>query len=139
MKRWLLPILGSAGLTVGGYVHWCLYRHGYKFIPVIGKLFLLNVVASGAVAIGVLITRRWITELAGIGVAIGTLGAFVASRLPGGIFRFQEHGFQPDPQSAIAVVAEVLAIAVLAAAIVQDHRRPVFHVLSERAETKLKA
>jgi len=56
--------------------------------------------------------------LAGIGVAIGTLGAFVASRLPGGLFHFQERGFRSDPQSAVAVVAEAIAIGMLVAAIV---------------------
>jgi hypothetical protein len=112
-----LAIVGAAGLTVGGYVHWCLYRHGYRSIPVIGTLFLLNVIASAIVAIAVLVSRRLVTLLAGIGVAVGTLGAFVASRLPGGVFHFQERGFQPDPQSAVAVVAEVIAIAMLVASI----------------------
>ncbi len=50
-------------------------------------------------------------------MAIGTLGAFVASRLPGGLFHFQERGFRSDPQSAVAVVAEAIAIAMLVASI----------------------
>jgi uncharacterized membrane protein len=112
-----LAIMGAAGLTVGGYVHWCLYRHGYRSIPVIGTLFLLNVIASAVITIAVLVSRRLVTLLAGIGVAVGTLGAFVASRLPGGLFHFQERGFQPDPQSAVAVIAEAIAIAMLVAAI----------------------
>jgi hypothetical protein len=113
-------VLAAVGLITGGYVHWCLYRRGYRFIPVIGTLFLVNVVASAAAALALLAARRLVTELAGVGVAIGTLGAFVASRLPGGIFHFQERGFQPDPQSAIAVAAELIAIAMLVAAIAGD-------------------
>ena len=54
MRARLPAALGAVGLIVGGYVHWCLYRHGYRFIPVIGTLFLVNVVASGAAALALL-------------------------------------------------------------------------------------
>jgi len=118
------------GIAVGGYVHWCLYRHGYRFIPVIGPLFLANAVSSGVVAIVVLFGRRLVTRLAGIAVATGTLAAFVARPLPGGLFHFQARGFQPRPQSAVAVAAETAALALLVAVISGDRRQTLAGVSS---------
>jgi len=37
---------GAVSLAVGGFVHLCLYRHGYRAIPNIGPLFAANVLAN---------------------------------------------------------------------------------------------
>ena len=39
-------------VAAGGYVHFCLYRHGYRAIPKIGVGFLLQVVTSAVVVVG---------------------------------------------------------------------------------------
>jgi len=102
--------LAAAGLLTGAWVHLDLYRHGYRYIPTIGRLFLVNVIASTIVAVVVVLRLHWTTRIAAIGVAVSTLGAFGASRLPGGIFHFQERGWQPAPQTVEALVAELLVI-----------------------------
>ena len=59
---WTLPRLFSAAaggaIVVGGYVHYCLYRHGYRSIPKIGVGFLLQVLSSAVVAGALLIGRE---------------------------------------------------------------------------------
>ena len=46
-----LPTVVSALLILaGGYVHFCLYRHGYRFIPKIGFSFLLQSTSSALLA-----------------------------------------------------------------------------------------
>src|SRR4051794_10778564 len=51
--RWLS--IGAAGLIlVGGYVHYCLYRTGYRFIPKIGTSFVLQASTSVMMAVALL-------------------------------------------------------------------------------------
>src|SRR5579864_9749603 len=52
LDRWARALtLAAAGLiVVGGYEHFCLYRHGYRFIPKIGPSFVLQFTSSVAVA-----------------------------------------------------------------------------------------
>jgi len=121
-------------VATGGYVHFCLYRHGYRTIPKIGVGFLLQVVTS-AVVVGVLLAgphrvgrvahisdrlAGTLTELTAVALAGGTLAAFALTRLPGGLFNFQERGLQPSPQALIALVAEIGVLVVVAAWAVAD-------------------
>lgn len=119
VPRPLLPI-ASVALLAGGYTHLCLYRHGYRAIPTIGRLFALNVAASAVAAAIVLFRRELIARVVALGVALTTLGFFVASRLPGGVFRFQERGFQPSPQAAEALIAELVAVATIGLTFIWD-------------------
>jgi hypothetical protein len=142
-----LGIVTAALVAAGGYVHLCLYRHGYRTIPKIGVGFLLQVVTSAVVVVALLIgphrvarlaraahlTDRWagiLTGLTAAALAAGTLVAFALTRTPGGLFNFQERGLQPAPQALIALVAEAGALVVLGAWLLADYivrreRRPV--------------
>jgi hypothetical protein len=137
-SRRLIRGLGIATallVAAGGYVHFCLYRHGYRTIPNIGVGFLLQAVTSVAVGVALLVgpqrlarvmhvTDRVagaVTELAAAALAIGTLGAFALSRTPGGLFNFQERGLEPAPQALIALVAEIGVLVVVGASLVADH------------------
>jgi hypothetical protein len=132
-----LGVATAALVATGGYVHFCLYRHGYRTIPKIGVGFLLQVVTSAMVVVALLlgphrvarlaraahVTDRLagiLTELAAAALAIGTLAAFALSRTPGGLFNFQERGLQPSPQALIALVAEIGVLVVLGAWMVAD-------------------
>ena len=126
--------LGAAVLVAaGGYLHFCLYRNGYRTIPTIGTAFLLQVIASSLVALALVLPIHFAIRigrhrlrastgirLAGIGLSAGTLVAFLLSRLPGGIFNFEERGLQPAPQSLITLVAEGGAVLLLAAGLVLE-------------------
>jgi plastocyanin len=110
-----LRIVAAIALLVGGLVHLQLYFEGYRSIDKIGPSFLLNAIASGVVAAALGARRDWFVRLAGIGVAAGTIGAFIISRQGDGLFDFREHGLNPSPQATIALVVEIIAILTLAA------------------------
>jgi hypothetical protein len=117
-------------ILAGGYVHFCLYRRGYRFIPKIGVSFLLQS-ASSAILAGALLVRggrirlgrrsmalAQLTRLSAIGLSVGTLAALAVAHTPGGLFKFREIGLRPAPQTLIAIVVESLAVLLLAVAIV---------------------
>jgi hypothetical protein len=130
-----LGVVTAALVAAGGYVHFCLYRHGYRTIPKIGVGFLLQVLTSAIVVAALLVgphrvarmthvTDRLagaLTGLAAAALAAGTLAAFALTRTPGGLFNFQERGLQPAPQALIALVAEVGVLVALGAWLVADH------------------
>jgi len=129
-----LGVVTAALVITGGYVHLCLYRHGYRTIPKIGVGFLLQVVASVIVATALLVGPRRIarvthvsdrfagssTELAATLLAVGTLAAFALTRTPSGLFNFRERGLEPAPQALIALVAEAGTLLVLGAWLIAD-------------------
>ena len=106
----------AIALLVGGLVHLQLYFDGYRNLPDpnLGRSFIANGVASVVIAAALLVRRDALIRLAGIGLALSTLGAFAMSRRGDGIFGLRETGLNPSPQALIALVAEVAAIAALA-------------------------
>ena len=109
-----LPLAAAGLLAAGGWFHWCLYRHGYRYIPTIGPLFMLNALSSLAVAVLVAVRRELLVRVAGVILAGTSLAAFVASRTVG-LLAFRERGLQPAPQAPLVLAVEVLALVVLAA------------------------
>ncbi|MDQ1428682.1 MAG: hypothetical protein QOK39_2158 [Acidimicrobiaceae bacterium] len=126
-----LSVLAALLIVAGGYVHFCLYRHGYRFIPKIGVSFLLQFTSSAVLAGGLLVKghelrlgRRSValgqlTRLSAIGLSVGTLAALGLAHTPGGLFQFHEIGLRPAPQSLIAIVVEALATVVLVVAMLE--------------------
>jgi hypothetical protein len=120
--RWVVQ-LSALLIAAGGYIHLCLYRHGYRTIPKIGVGFLLTVIASGILVPALLVLRgraNRLIRLAGIALATGALVAFAISRTPAGLFNFREVGFQPSPQAALAVLTEGGALLLLLATLVME-------------------
>jgi plastocyanin len=115
-----LRITAAIALLVGGLIHLQLYFEGYRSIDKIGRGFLLNAIASGVVAAALACRREWFVKLAGIGIAAGTIGAFIVSRQGSGLFDFREHGFKPAPQAITALVVEIVAIVVLVATMLRS-------------------
>jgi hypothetical protein len=102
----------TATLGVSGYIHSELYLNGYRFIHVIGVLFLLQASASFALALVVLAGGPIYVRLGAAGAAAGALAGFALSRTVG-IFGFTERGWQPSPQSLLSVVAEIATLLLL--------------------------
>jgi predicted lipoprotein with Yx(FWY)xxD motif len=110
---------GAALLAATGGIHLDLYLTGYRTIPTIGWLFLLQVIAAFALAIalvlipGGLIPGRLIdgrlVAAAGALFAVGTLGGYLLS-LRVGLFGFRE---VRTTAGIVAGVIEVAAFAVL--------------------------
>ena len=106
----------AVAVLVGGLVHLQLYFDGYRSLPDpnLGRSFIANGVASVAIAAALLVRKDALLRLAGIGIALSTLGAFALSRTDRGIFGLRETGLNPSPQALIALIAEIATIAALA-------------------------
>ncbi|MFK0158265.1 hypothetical protein ACIQVK_40145 [Streptomyces sp. NPDC090493] len=117
-RRLLAPALRwatAATLAAGGYVHAQLYVDGYRYVHVIGPLFLLQAGASFALAVLLAAgTPPLLLRAAAAGVALGALGGFAASRTVG-VFGFTERGLQPAPQAGLSLLAETGTLVFLAA------------------------
>lgn len=99
----------SAALVVSGYVHADLYSNGYRYIHMIGPSFLIQASASFAIAALLLIGGPWTLRVVAALLAAGALVAFELSRTIG-IFGFTERGWQPSPQAAWSVAAEIATL-----------------------------
>jgi predicted lipoprotein with Yx(FWY)xxD motif len=88
-RRSWLGIAGAALLVASGAIHLDLYLTGYRTIPTIGPLFLLQVIAAFGLAAAILVTRSWLAEAAGALFAVSTLGGYLLS-LWVGLFGFTE-------------------------------------------------
>ena len=109
----LLRIAAAVSIVIGGLIHLDLYFDGYRAIPDIGRSFMLNAIASGVIAAVVAVRSEWYVRLAGIGIAVGTIIAFVLSRQGDGLFDFREQGLNPSPQAGLALFVEIAAIVLL--------------------------
>jgi plastocyanin len=108
VRLWL-RLAGAALLGATGAIHLDLYLTGYRHIPTIGWLFLLQVIAAFALAAAVLVLRGPAIAAAGAGFAIATLGGYLLS-LWVGLFGFQE---VRTTAGIVAGVVEIAAFAVL--------------------------
>ena len=111
-RSWQLLALRLAGaglLVVTGAIHLDLYLTGYRTIPTIGWLFLLQVIAAFVLAAGVLLGSR-LAAAAGALFALSTLGGYLLS-IWFGLFNFRE---VRTTAGIVAGVIEVAAFALLA-------------------------
>jgi multisubunit Na+/H+ antiporter MnhG subunit len=123
MTRATLRRLGAIAILAVGAVHLQQYFSGYRSIPTIGPLFLLNALGSGIVAIGLLAPMQRIRDpraaelttgvlaAAGLAIAAGSLGALFISET-GTLFGFSETGYRTV--IVLAIIAEALTILLLA-------------------------
>jgi len=105
-----LRLAGAGLLAAAGGIHLDLYLTGYRTIPTIGWLFLLQVIAAFALALAVLVTGSRLAAAAGAGFALATLGGYLLS-IWAGLFGFKE---VRTTAGIVAGVVEVAAFAVLA-------------------------
>jgi predicted lipoprotein with Yx(FWY)xxD motif len=110
---WRQPLLRVAGaglLAATAAIHLDLYLTGYKTIPTIGWLFLLQVIAGFALAAGVLATGNQVVSALGAGFVVSTLAGYLLS-IWVGLFGFTE---VRTTAGIVAGIIEVAAFAVLA-------------------------
>jgi predicted lipoprotein with Yx(FWY)xxD motif len=124
---WRTVLLGVAGaglLFAAGAIHLDLYLTGYRTIPTIGWLFLLQVIAAFALGLAVLaaggraVLAGRVAAAGGAGFALATLGGYLLSVWTG-LFGFRE---VRTTAGLTAGVIEVAAFAVLAALAVAPAR-----------------
>ena len=87
--RFGFRVAGAGLLAVTGAIHLDLYLTGYRSIPVIGWLFLLQVIAAFGLAVVVLVSGSRLAAGAGAGFAVSTLGGYLLSVWTG-LFGFKE-------------------------------------------------
>jgi predicted lipoprotein with Yx(FWY)xxD motif len=113
-RRSWFGIAGAALLVASGAIHLDLYLTGYRTIPTIGPLFLLQVIAAFVLAAAILITGNWVAEAAGALFAVSVLGGYLLS-LWVGLFGFTEVRTAAGIWAGIIDVAAFATLAVAAA------------------------
>jgi predicted lipoprotein with Yx(FWY)xxD motif len=110
-----LRVAGAGLLAATGAIHLDLYLTGYRSIPVIGWLFLLQVIAAFGLAAAVLVSGSRLAAAAGAGFALSTLGGYLLSVWIG-LFGFKEVRTTAGIVAGVIEVAAFAVLAVLAAA-----------------------
>jgi hypothetical protein len=118
-----LHVVATVAFAVGGlllvwsaYIHFHLWNEtdGYRSIPTIGPLFLLQSISGLVIGVGIVAVRRLFAALLGIGFALATLAGFLIS-VTHGLFGFQDSWLAPFAKQAFAIEVAAVAVLVLAA------------------------
>ena len=110
-----LRVAGAGLLAATGAIHLDLYLTGYRSIPTIGWLFLLQAITAVGLAAAVLATGSRLLAAAGAGFALATLGGYLLS-ISVGLFGFTEIRTTAGIAAGVIEVAAFAALAALAAA-----------------------
>ena len=118
-SSWLqqrLRVAGAVLLAVSAGIHLDLYLTGYRSIPTIGWLFLLQVIVGSALTVAALVTRTWLAAAASAVFALSTLSAYLLAVWIG-LFGFKEVRTRAGIAAGLIEVAAfaVLALAAIAA------------------------
>jgi hypothetical protein len=122
-SRRALALAADAAFLAGGLlivwsatIHFHLWdeTNGYRSIPTIGWLFLLQSIAGLVLGIGVVVVRRVWAAALGAGFALATIGGFLLS-VVNGLFGFQDSWLAPFATQAFAIEVAAGAVLCLAA------------------------
>jgi hypothetical protein len=125
----------TASFAVGGllllwsaYIHFHLWSEtgGYRSIPTIGPLFLLQSIAGLVIGLAVLAVRRLWAALIGIGFALATLAGFLLS-VAHGLFGFKDSWLAPFAQQAFGLEVAVVVVLALASGLCLAGTSPRAH------------
>jgi predicted lipoprotein with Yx(FWY)xxD motif len=105
-----LRVAGAGLLAATAAIHLDLYVTGYRTIPTIGWLFLLQVIAAFVLCAAVLASGSRLIAAAGAGFALSTLGGYLLTVWIG-LFGFTE---VRTTAGTVAGIVEILAFAALA-------------------------
>ncbi len=110
-----LQVAGALLLAVSAAIHLDLYVTGYRSIPTIGWLFLLQVIVAFVLTAAVLVTHSSLAAAASAGFALSTLGAYLLA-VWSGLFGFKEIRTRVGIAAGLIEVAAfgVLALAAIA-------------------------
>jgi hypothetical protein len=109
-------VAGGFMLACSAYIHVRLWKsEGYRHIPTIGPLFLLQSIGGMVIGVAVVAVRRvWVAAL-GAGFAISTMAGFLLS-VEFGLFGFQDTWSAPYASAAFSIeVVSVVALIVAGA------------------------
>jgi predicted lipoprotein with Yx(FWY)xxD motif len=133
---WRQPWLRVAGallLVVSAGIHLDLYLTGYRSIPTIGWLFLVQFLVAFVLAIGALVTHSRLVAVAGAAFALSTLGCYLLAVWIG-LFGYKEIRTRAGIAAGLIEVAAfatlALAVAIAGARQVAAPARPRPRVLA---------
>jgi predicted lipoprotein with Yx(FWY)xxD motif len=120
-----LRVAGALLLAVSAGIHLDLYLTGYRSIPTIGWLFLLQVIVGFVLTAAALVTRSWLAAAASAVFALSTLSAYLLAVWIG-LFGFKEVRTRAGIAAGLIEVAAfaVLALAAIAAGPVREADGP---------------
>jgi predicted lipoprotein with Yx(FWY)xxD motif len=121
-SRLLLRVTGAGLLIATAAIHLDLYLTGYRTIPTIGWLFLLQVIVGFAAGLLVLATGSRLAAAFGAAFALSTLGGYLLS-VQFGLFGFREVRTTAGIVAAVIEVAAFAALGVLAATSAEPQSR----------------
>jgi hypothetical protein len=136
----------GAGFVVGGvmlvwsaYIHFHLWQSaGYRHIPTIGTLFILQSIAGVVIGAVVLALRRVWVAILGVGFAVATLVGFLVS-VEVGLFGFQDSWSAPFARQAFFVELAAAVALVVAAALCLLRPAPVVTRAARQPDRRLHA
>ena len=108
-----LRISGAVLLAVSAGIHLDLYLTGYRKIPTIGWLFLLQVIVGFMLTIAALVTRTRLAAAASAALALSTLGAYLLAVWIG-LFGFKEIRTRAGLAAGLIEVAAFATLALAA-------------------------
>jgi len=108
-----LRISGALLLAVSAGIHLDLYLTGYRKIPTIGWLFLLQVIVGFVLTIAALVTRSRLAAAASAALALSTLGAYLLAVWIG-LFGFKEIRTRAGIAAGLIEVAAFATLALAA-------------------------
>lgn len=105
-----LRYLAASLILISGNIHAILWIGGYEAIPTIGPLFVVNILASVALATALVIRPAGLFALGGIGFALTTVVSYGLT-VTVGLFGFRDS--ELDGRSIGAAAAEIGTIILL--------------------------
>jgi hypothetical protein len=120
-----VDLVATASFAAGGvlllwsaYIHFHLWGEtdGYRSIPTIGTLFLLQSIAGLVIGLGVIALRQLWASVVGFGFAVATIAGFLVS-VTNGLFAFKESWLAPFAKQAFTIEVVAAAMFVVAAAL----------------------
>jgi predicted lipoprotein with Yx(FWY)xxD motif len=130
-----LRLTGAGLLIATGAIHLDLYLTGYRTIPVIGWLFLLQVIAAFVLAAAVGLLGSRLAAAAGALFALSTLGGYLLS-IWFGLFNFREVRTTAGIVAGVIEIAAFAVLATLALAPVPQHAQRGPMIIRLRADLK---
>jgi len=132
-----LRIAGAILLAVSAGIHLDLYLTGYRSIPTIGWLFLMQAIVGFVLAAAVLVTHSPLAVAASAALALSTLGAYLLAVWIG-LFGFKEVRTRAGIAAGLIEVAAfaTLALAAIAAGRMREDDGLASSAARIRARTK---
>jgi len=110
-------VIGGVLLVWSAYVHFHLWQSvGYRKIPTIGPLFLLQSIGGLALGLLVIAVRRVWAAILGVGFALSTMVGFFIS-VHHGLFGFKDSSAAPYAHEALIIEIATIAVLIVAGAL----------------------